>query len=164
MDSIILSKITYNKYYEFSICKNILSDYIMEGNLRKNIKISLKNDINKNNILYIYEIIERHVNYPNKDGSIIYIGETEAEQKRFYHIISEKGMDNAHETQSNYSISSYYHNGYKIKLTIFTLDSNSKRDLLEKILTSTHVKEYGALPICSGGGGNYTPKTLNEYK
>lgn len=126
----------------------------------------LTNMINKNiKVVYIYSLEEEEINYPKKNGNIIYIGEAyrEAEPtgKRFTQHIStayDKGGDNG----SNYTISMYYWNGKKLRLKIYKLSNNDNTKDKEKELIKCHVKEYGATPIGQGAtGANYTIDNLS---
>ncbi len=122
-------------------------------------------------LVYIYYLMEEEISYPNKNGSIIYIGEAgrkkEATGKRFsQHISSEqnKGGD----TGTNYTLSRYYWLGKKIKLRIFLLDSKNNsilRKSIEKQLLQAHLKIFGALPIAQGASGsNYKVSQIEEIK
>ena len=116
-------------------------------------------------VVYIYSLEEEKINYPKKDGNIIYIGEAyrEAEPtgKRFTQHIStayNKGGDNG----SNYTISMYYWYGKKLRLKIYELSNNDNTKDKEKELIKCHVKEYGAKPIGQGAtGANYTIDNLS---
>ena len=132
---------------------------------RSNLKelISILDEYTK--VVYIYSLEEEEINYPKKNGNIIYIGEAyrEAEPtgKRFTQHIStayNKGGDNG----SNYTISMYYWNGKKLRLKIYELSNNDNTKDKEKELIKCHVKEYGAKPIGQGAtGANYTIDNLS---
>lgn len=133
---------------------------------RDNLKelISILNKYTK--VVYIYSLEDENINYPKKDGNIIYIGEAyrEAEPtgKRFTQHIStdyNKGGDNG----GNYTISTYYWNEKKLRLKIYELDNNDNTKDKEKELIKCHVKEYGAKPIGQGvTGANYTIDNLSK--
>lgn len=117
------------------------------------------------NVVYIYTLVDETVNYPNKRGHVIYIGEagrsTEPTGKRFCQHISEtesKGGDSG----TIYALSRYYWLGKCIRLQIFLVESKEKRKDQERSLLNAHVKEYGALPICQGTtGANYKTTVLS---
>jgi hypothetical protein len=111
------------------------------------------------NVVYIYALADETVSYPNKLGSVIYIGEagrpTEPTGKRFGQHIS-TGENTGGDSGTIYALSRYYWLGKRIRLQIFLVESKEKRKELERCLLNAHVKEYGALPICQGTTGeNY---------
>ena len=132
---------------------------------RSNLKelISILDEYTK--VVYIYSLEEEEINYPKKNGNIIYIGEAyrkaEPTGKRFTQHIStayDKGGDNG----SNYTISMYYWNGKKLRLKIYKLSNNDNTKDKEEELIKCHVKEYGATPIGQGAtGANYTIDNLS---
>ncbi len=115
-------------------------------------------------VVYVYRLVDKTINYPNMDGNIVYIGEAcrqkEATGKRFTQHIS-TSMDRGADNGSNYTVSRYYWLGYELKLTIFKLNKKQDRKKIEKRLLQAHVKKYGALPIGQGSTGkNYTVDTI----
>jgi len=116
--------------------------------------------------IYIYSIKNKIINYPLKDGQILYIGEAyrkkEPTGKRFSQHISvekNKGADNG----SNYALSMYYWNNNEIILSIYIMEDGENRKNLELILLKSHMKKYGSLPIAQGSTGeNYTIKSINN--
>lgn len=109
-------------------------------------------------LIYIYSLDEEKVEYPKGEGSIIYIGEAGRKEKtgaRFSQHISTKetvGRD----TGTNYTLSSYYWSGRKLKLRIFLLDTKNNsefRKAIEYQLFQAHLKKYGAHPIAQGASG-----------
>lgn len=115
-------------------------------------------------VVYIYSLEEEEINYPKKNGNIIYIGEAyreaEATGERFTQHIStayNKGGDNG----SNYTISMYYWKGKKLRLRIYQLSDEDDTKGKENELIKCHVKEYGAKLIGQGvTGANYTINNL----
>lgn len=117
------------------------------------------------NVVYIYALVDETVNYPNKPGHVIYIGEagrpTEPTGKRFGQHIS-TGPSNGGDSGTIYALSRYYWLGKPIRLQIFLVDSKETRKEQERCLLNAHVKEYGALPICQGTTGeNYKTTFLS---
>lgn len=114
--------------------------------------------LNKNaNVVYIYALQDETVNYPNKPGHVIYIGEAgrskEPTGKRFGQHIS-TAADTGGDSGTIYALSRYYWLGKRIRLQILLVESREERKKLERLLLNSHVKEYGALPICQGTTGN----------
>ncbi len=118
-------------------------------------------------VVYIYSIADEPINYPNKPGNVLYIGEAqrslEPTGKRFAQHISSsenKGGDSG----TIYSLSRYYWQGKRIRLRIFLLDATADREKTERDLLLAHVKDFGALPICQGTtGSNYRTTALFTY-
>lgn len=109
-------------------------------------------------MLFIYSLVDNFIQYPNKKGSILYIGEAckykEPTGLRFtQHISSSPNKDR--NRNGNYTLHKYYWSGSKIAIDIFDLGSISRkqRKKFEKILIHSHVKIYGALPIAQGTSG-----------
>ena len=135
--------------------RQYLVDRVKDSELRKDISV-----------VYIYLLVDENVNYPNKRGQTIYIGEagrpSEPTGKRFgQHISTEeaKGGD----TGTIYSLSRYYWLGKPIQLKVFLIPDRDERKLVERRLLNAHVKEFGSLPICQGTtGSNYGTKLLSE--
>jgi len=138
------------------------------GNTNRQFLLDLKKNkaFGKNvNVVYIYYLVGETINYPNKSGSVIYIGEagrsSEPTGVRFSQHIStseNKGGD----TGTIYCLSRYYWLGKTIKLKIFTVESETKRKNLERSFLIEHVKKYGALPICQGTTGeNYQTSDIS---
>lgn len=117
------------------------------------------------NAVYIYSLVDETVNYPNKPGHVIYIGEagrpTEPTGKRFGQHIS-TGASSGGDSGTIYALSRYYWLGKRIRLQIFLEESKERRKQQERRLLNAHVKEYGALPICQGTTGeNYKTTVLS---
>lgn len=118
-------------------------------------------------VVYIYKLVDEYVNYPDKQGRIIYIGEAnrsrEATGKRFAQHIS-TGPSKGGDTGTIYSLSRYYWQKKRIRLQIFLIDSPAQRKNTERTLLRAHVKEFGALPICQGTTGeNYKTTGLCSF-
>ena len=137
----------------------------------RKILLKLKEDkrlANDTSIIYLYSLVEHNINYPNKDGKVIYIGEAcrMNSGERFCQHISCKKCKGG-DTGSNYTISNYYRNNYKIKLKIYILPkckNSSPRKNIEMQLLRAHVKEFGSLPIAQGASGkNYTISSIHSY-
>jgi len=129
-------------------------DYL--NKIRENPKLG-----KKSKVVYVYSLGNKTIEYPFKDGKIIYIGKAhrnkEATYKRFTQHFQEKG------TGSNRSLINFKDSGSKIRLQIFLLDQSENVDEIELLLFQWHIKEYGALPIAfSAGGKNYLKTTIDE--
>lgn len=116
-------------------------------------------------VVYIYALVDEKINYPNKPGYVIYIGEAgranEPTGKRFGQHIS-TGESKGGDSGTIYALSRYYWLGKSIRLQIFLVESKPKRKEQERSLLNAHVKEYGALPICQGTtGDNYKTTVLS---
>ena len=115
-------------------------------------------------VVYIYALADETINYPNKLGHVIYIGEAgrsrEPTGKRFgQHISTEENTGG--DLGTIYALSRYYWLGKRIRLQILLVESKEDRKELERHLLIAHVKEYGALPICQGTtGDNYKTSAL----
>ena len=153
------------KTLSYLLSKNDMEGYITAKELKQKIKNDTS-DERKPQVVYIYSVVDdQGINYPLKNGVILYIGEASPKGKgiedRFYHINSEKTKEEGNNTKSNYTLSSYYHKGFRMKLDIYILDNAVDRKELEDKLTRRHLIIYGALPIAtSAGGGRHTPKEL----
>lgn len=117
------------------------------------------------NVVYIYALVDETVNYPNKPGHVIYIGEagrpTEPTGKRFGQHISTEANTGG-DSGTIYALSRYYWLGKPIRLQILLVESKDERKKQERCLLNAHVKEYGALPICQGTTGeNYKTSALS---
>ena len=116
-------------------------------------------------VVYIYALQDEMVNYPNKPGHVIYIGEagrpTEPTGKRFGQHIS-TAIDVGGDSGTIYALSRYYWLGKRIRLQILLVESKSERRKQERLMLNAHVKEYGALHICQGTtGDNYKTSLLS---
>lgn len=147
------------------------TDIVIQKNSRCNRAhlLSLVRDTNFSSgvsVVYIYSLVDEFVNYPEKIGNIIYIGEagrsSEPTGRRFGQHIStndNKGGD----TGTIYSLSRYYWLGKRIRLRVFLMENADSRKAKETELLKAHVKEYGALPICQGtSGANYGTHALMQ--
>ncbi len=110
------------------------------------------------NVIYIYSLVDSSISYPNKEGKILYIGETCKEANptglRFYQHISSKPNEGRN-CNGNYTLHKYYWNGFKVAVDIFDIGtvSSEKRKEIERDIIEAHVKIYGALPIAQGTSG-----------
>lgn len=122
-------------------------------------------ELGKNaSVVYIYSLADEYVNYPEKHGHVIYIGEAgrpaEPTGKRFAQHVSTtltKGADSG----TIYSLSRYYWQGKRLRLQVFLVEDIDQRKKTERLLLNLHVKEFGSLPICQGTTGeNYGTTAL----
>lgn len=118
------------------------------------------------NVVYIYSLADEVVNYPNKSGHVIYIGEagraSEPTGKRFSQHTS-TSINKGRDSGTIYSLSRYYWLGKRIRLQIFLIDSDGNRKKVERELLNAHVKEFGSLPICQGTtGSNYSTTAMSN--
>ena len=116
------------------------------------------------NFVYIYSLVDESVNYPNKEGKVVYIGKTgrtkEPTGKRFGQHISTTA-DKGGDLGTIYALSRYYWKGSKLRLQIFSMRNEEEITSEERKLLKCHVKEYGSLPICQGTTGrNYKTSEL----
>lgn len=116
-------------------------------------------------IVYIYALVDEMVNYPNKPGHVIYIGEAgrpkEPTGKRFGQHISTE-VNAGGDSGTIYALSRYYWLGKRIRLQVLLVESKEERKNIERCLLNAHAKEYGALPICQGTtGDNYKTSELS---
>lgn len=117
-------------------------------------------------VVYIYALVDEMVNYPNKPGHVIYIGEAgrpkEATGKRFGQHISTE-VNTGGDSGTIYALSRYYWLDKRIRLQVLLMESKEERKKLERSLINAHVKEYGALPICQGTTGeNYKTSVISN--
>lgn len=117
------------------------------------------------NVVYIYALVDESVNYPNKLGHVIYIGEAgrpkEPTGKKFGQHIS-TGPNTGSDSGTIYALSRYYWLGKRIRLQVLLVESKDERKNLERCLLNAHVKEYGALPIGQGTtGDNYKTSEIS---
>ncbi|EOU1658546.1 hypothetical protein ACV3WZ_04145 [Clostridium perfringens] len=157
--------------------KKIYDRIIQEGSkiTRKDLlKLNKENDkdyIPKDaKVVYVYSLVEKKINYPNCDGTFIYIGEAgervDGTGARFSQHISTKANKGGN-TGGNYTISRYYWNKEKIRLRIYIVDVCQDRKKIESQLILNHIKIYGAVPIAQGcTSSKYTTdkiESLNIY-
>ncbi|WP_394899023.1 hypothetical protein [Clostridium paraputrificum] len=118
---------------------------------RKNMKKEIKERCSSGNYVYIYSLEEIYINYPKKDGNIIYIGKAEQSDKnnRFEHHIGTK-LNEGKDNSSNHTISQYYWLDYKIRLRVYKVADNKNVKEIETELINAHLKKYGAKPIAYG--------------
>lgn len=110
------------------------------------------------NVIYIYSLVDSSIPYPNKEGKMLYIGESckcaNPTGLRFSQHITSKS-DEGKNANINYALHRYYWNGFKIAVDIFDIgdDLKERRKEIERDLIESHVKIYGALPIAQGASG-----------
>lgn len=110
------------------------------------------------NVIYMYSLVDSSIPYPNKEGKILYIGETCKDANpiglRFYQHIASKPNEGRN-CNGNYTLHKYYWNGFKIAVDIFDVGDilPERRKEIERDLIEAHVKIYGALPIAQGTSG-----------
>ena len=127
------------------------------------------------NIIYIYRLVDSDIQYPNKEGKIIYIGEACKKKDptglRFsQHIASKKKGGRG--GNINYTLHTYYWNGTKLAIDIFEVGNvtDSQRKKIEEELIDAHIKIYGAPPVAQGTSGilvdyidNVDESKANDY-
>lgn len=106
-------------------------------------------------VVYIYKLVDRYINYPIRDGRVIYIGEACKKKNptglRFSQHISFNASIGA-TGPVNYTVHKYYWEGYKIQLDIYIVDEKDRKDI-EIELIDYHIKKYGSTPIGQGSSG-----------
>lgn len=118
------------------------------------------------NVIYIYSLVDSSIQYPNKEGKILYIGETCKEVNptglRFYQHISSKSNEGRNKN-GNYTLNRYYWSGFKIAIDIFDIGNvkQERRKKIERYLIDSHLKIYGALPIAQGASGSLVSEISN---
>ena len=110
-------------------------------------------------VVYVYSLDEQWINYPFKNGQIIYIGEAcrknENTAERFGQHFNKSN------TGSNRTLINFLEKGFKIRLRIFELAINEKLKDTEILLHQWHMNEYGSLPMAiSAGSKNYMKKNM----
>ena len=136
-------------YKELTICNNN-----PDSNRKVLLELSKDEKLSKNvEVIYVYSIKNKIINYPLQDGQILYIGEACREKeptgKRFSQHIStkkDKGADNG----SNYTLSMYYWNNNEIILRIYFIEEKESRKDIETQLLKLHMKKHSSLPIAQG--------------
>lgn len=121
--------------------------------------------------VYVYSLVDSKIMYPNKAGSVIYIGEAcrakEPSGKRFTGHIS-KSLTEGNNYTTNHSLTVYYYAEHKLRLQVYRLDAcktEADRKSKERKLITAHVKLFGAQPIGQGTtGSNYTPKAISNLE
>lgn len=142
-----------------------------DSNINRKYLLDLKRDgrLGKNvNIVYIYYLENININYPNKNGNVIYIGESgrssEPTGVRFSQHIS-TAENCGGDSGTIYCLSNYYWRGNLIKLKVFVVKSKKDRKETEQLFLTSHLKKYGALPICQGTTGqNYKTSKISVMK
>lgn len=110
------------------------------------------------NVIYIYKLVDSDIQYPNKKGKVIYIGEAckkkEPTGLRFSQHIASK-QKGGRGGNINYTLHTYYWNGTKMAIDIFEVGkvTDIERKKIEKDLIDAHIKIYGAAPIAQGTSG-----------
>jgi hypothetical protein len=117
-------------------------------------------------VVYIYSLADESVNYPEKPGHVIYIGEagrsSESTGTRFSQHIS-TGPSKGGTLGTIYSLSRYYWLGKRLRLQVFLVENSQLRKTLEREIINAHVKEFGSLPMCQGTTGqNYRTTCLSS--
>lgn len=132
-----------------------ISVIIQKGtNFDRNYILSLAKKNKKTNVLkyvYVWNLVEGVINYPEQDGQIIYIGQSSAKKAfdRLTHEIAEK-IDKGNDQCSNYTLTLLYHKGVPLKLCVYFVTDNTSPEVVESSLYLWHTKRYGSLPIASG--------------
>ncbi|WP_394897647.1 hypothetical protein [Clostridium butyricum] len=145
----------YRKYhYEFKLGTSE-DRRILENLKNKNHSSYIKKSIN---VIYIYRLVDSDIPYPNKKGSVIYIGEScknaQPTGLRFSQHIASSEFG-ARGRNINYTLHKYYWNGVKLSLDIYDVGNvtRDERKAIERDLINAHIKIYGAPPIAQGTSG-----------
>jgi len=115
--------------------------------------------------VYVYSLVNESINYPDRLGEIVYIGEARREKRtadRFGQHIS-TDHNRGGDTGTNFTLSRYYWLGKKLKLRVYILDNTKiahSRQSVETALLRWHIKEFGALPIAQGASGESYKVTM----
>ena len=103
------------------------------------------------NVVYVYFLSEKLFPYPKGNSNILYIGEamrdSEATGVRFRQHITPSATVGA-DMGNNFTLSQYFHAGWKIGLSIFETDHDRLKH--ERDLIYAHIDRYGAPPIAQG--------------
>jgi hypothetical protein len=143
---------------EFQINKEIDRQYML--NLRRSPLLGMGVEV-----VYIYSLVNDRINYPIKEGTVLYIGEAKRNNEptgvRFQHIAKSK-IEGANSV-NNYTLTQYYYEGYKMKIQIYKVPKNIDRYLLENLLLTLNLYEFGARPMAQGSTGDSCKiKIVNE--
>lgn len=112
----------------------------------------------KTSVIYVYSLVDSDIQYPNKSGKVLYIGETCKKANptglRFSQHIQSNDKGGRGGT-INYTLHRYYWNGAKLSLDIFEVGdvTDLERKKIESDLIHSHIKIYGSLPIAQGTSG-----------
>ncbi|GKZ03063.1 hypothetical protein ANS017_17240 [Paraclostridium bifermentans] len=110
------------------------------------------------NIIYIYQLVDSDIHYPNGKGKIIYIGEAckfkNPTGLRFSQHIS-SNANSGKNRNGNYTLNKYYWSGEKIAIDILDIGDveSEERKKIEKMFIDCHIKIYGSTPIAQGSSG-----------
>lgn len=106
---------------------------------------------NASRYVYIWNLVDGIINYPEQEGQIIYIGQSSAKKvfDRLTHEIA-KENDKGNDQCSNYTLTLLYHKGVPLKLCVYFVTNNTSPEIVESSLHLWHIKRYGSLPIASG--------------
>lgn len=135
-------KYTFIIHRDFDITADNLSSKIEE-------KIPDKGINESYNLVYIYYLADKKVQYPCAESDVLYIGKTNGQihnnQKsaafRFVHL--KDGRD----YKQNITLGKYYQQGNVIGLDIYEVDDCED---VEKMWRYDFLSQYGALPIADG--------------
>ena len=158
---------------EFTTLHNY--DFIIDKSDKNNNAENLRKRIRKSGIplvnvhsVYIYTLQDGNIEYPKSNSNTAYIGISAPLKAglddRFYHINPDTSKDDGHKIKSNYTLSTYYHDGKKIKLNIMIVNNKESMINIENNLNASFVYLCGSLPIAAGTTSKaYTPKNLMKY-
>jgi hypothetical protein len=130
----------------------------------RDLLLTLKDKTHKNyignniSIIYIYKLVDFEINYPNKKGKVLYIGEACKKKDptglRFSQHIASKQYG-GRGANINYTLHNYYWNGVKMSIDIYKTGNmtDKERKEIEQYLINSHIKIYGTLPIAQGTSG-----------
>ncbi|WP_346889169.1 hypothetical protein [Clostridium sp. UBA1056] len=110
------------------------------------------------NVIYIYSLVDSKIPYPNKEGKVLYIGESCKHKQPTGLRFSQHIASSEYGTRGrniNYTLHKYYWNGIKLSLDIYDVGdvTNDERKAIERDLINAHIKIYGAPPIAQGTSG-----------
>ena len=142
---------------------NLIFDMVITDNSNYLDKIRKIPKLKENSkVVYIYSYIDNTINYPFKNGKIIYIGKAHRQKdstaKRFSQHFSEN------DTGSNRALINIKDSNKKIRLQIFQIKDLNESEV-EMMLFQWHIKEFGALPIAiSAGGKNFMKRITDQLE
>ena len=142
---------------DYDVNADTLESFIKE-------KILDKDENESFNLVYIYYLVDKKIQYPCKESEVLYIGKTNGQKKgnkksaafRFVHL--RDGQDR----KQNITLGRYYKQGCVIGLDIYEVDDCKEQ---EKTLRYVFLDEYGALPIADGAAysnNKFINKSVDE--
>ncbi|ERJ10879.1 hypothetical protein [Haloplasma contractile] len=122
--------------------------------------------VNHDKLIYIYYVKANMISYPNRNGSVVYIGRTVEDNTnglgRFTHIAPSLKEPYDHKGL-NYALSSFYNTGKKLELCIYKVPRIYDCHYIEELLIKYHMNTYGCHPIAQGHDGFHnSPQYLEQ--